>query len=271
MEMRKNSFADLLGTTFYFEVDGAGEPIVFLHAGICDSRMWEEQFEYFAQQFQVVRYDMRGYGKTAVSATPFSHHLDLHALLDFLQIEKAHLVGCSLGGSTALDFTLTYPDRVKRLTLVCSAPNGYEFVGALPAQYDDLVAAHKAKDIGKIAALETEIWVVGQQRTPEQVPAHMRNLVTEMNVIAVGNELAGAGEEIALNPLAITRLADVQATTLVLMGDLDEPDILQASRLMVDTIPHAQSATLTGTAHLPNLEKPQLFNEILLSFLTNQQ
>lgn len=269
--MKQSGFVKLLGTSFYYEFAGAGEPVVFLHAGICDGRMWDPQLDWFANKFRVVRYDMRGYGKTAVSPTTYSHHHDLHALLDFLQIKKAHLVGCSLGGSTALDFTLTYPERVNSLTLVCSSPNGYEFVGTLPAQYDDLVAAHKTKDIGKIAALETEIWVVGQQRTPEQVPAHIRNLVTEMNLIAVENEMSGIGDEEALDPTAITRLAEVQADTLVLMGDLDEPDILQASRLMADTIPHAQSTTLPGTAHLPNLEKPQLFNEVLLSFLTNQQ
>ncbi len=269
--MKKNSFTDLLGTSFYFEVDGAGEPIVFLHAGICDGRMWDPQFDTFARHFQVMRYDMRGYGKTAVSPTTYTHHDDLLALLDYLHMEKVHLVGSSHGGTISLDFTLTYPKRVNSLTLVCSSPNGYEFTGERPPLWHDLVAAYEAEDIAKIAALETEIWVVGQQRTSDQVPAPIRELVTEMNRIALRNELAEIGEEMACLPLAMTRLADVQVPTLLITGDLDKPGILQASRLMANTIPNAQPVTITQTAHLPNMEKPLLFNEILLTFLTNQQ
>lgn len=222
--MNRKAFVDLLGTAFYYEMAGEGEPVVFIHAGICDGRMWEAQFAWFAHHFRVLRYDMRGFGKTAVSDTPYAHHHDLRALLDHLNLEQVHLVGCSKGGTTALDFALTFPQRVKSLSLVCSSPGGYKlFAGDRPIQWAALVAADEVGNLEKIARLETEIWVVGRQRNPDQLPAHILQLVEEMNLIALRNEYAELGEEQQLSPPALERLEEVSAPVLVMNGDLDEP------------------------------------------------
>ncbi|MEZ4726789.1 MAG: alpha/beta hydrolase [Caldilineaceae bacterium] len=115
----------LNGTTFFYEAAGAGHPLVLVHAGICDSRMWDEQFSVFAQQYQVVRYDLRGYEQTPAVAGSFAHHHDLYALLTYLGIARTHLLGCSMGGSACLDFALAHPTMVDKLILVGSSPSGY--------------------------------------------------------------------------------------------------------------------------------------------------
>jgi pimeloyl-ACP methyl ester carboxylesterase len=108
----------------YYEITGSGRSLVFLHAGIADSRMWDEQFWMFAPTHRVLRYDLRGFGISAPVSGTFSHRQDLCSLLDFLQIGKASLVGLSLGGQLALDFALEWPDRVESLILMAALPRG---------------------------------------------------------------------------------------------------------------------------------------------------
>src|SRR5919205_2595780 len=92
----ETGFADMDGTRLYFEVAGEGHPLLLVHAGIADSRMWEDQFHIFAQQYKVIRYDMPGFGKSEVPLKPFSLHEEVAALLHFLHVEKAYVIGISL-------------------------------------------------------------------------------------------------------------------------------------------------------------------------------
>src|SRR3972149_5125758 len=88
----------------YYETKGHGHPLVFVHGGLVDSRMWNDQFELFARQNKVVRYDLHGFGKSQMPEAFFSPVEDLKILLTFLQVERVHLVGLSLGGSIAIEF-----------------------------------------------------------------------------------------------------------------------------------------------------------------------
>lgn len=256
------------GTSFYYEIIGEGSPVVFIHAGICDSRMWQAQQNPFAAHYRMIRYDMRGYGQTAMADVTYAHHDDLRGLLDHLQIEQTHLVGCSFGGTTALDFALAHPARVRSLTLVGSHPGGMEFdEGELPPQWDALVAARKAGDLAQVAELEVQIWVDGRFRTPDQVPAPIRDQVRTMNLIALQNEALELGHLQPLQPPASERLRTLTVPTLILVGDLDDADILHAADIMTAAIPHARKEVIPGTAHLPNMEKPVEFNRLVLDFL----
>ncbi len=137
----RNNMAELNGAQFYYEVAGAGPPLVLVHAGIADRNMWDEQWHVFAQHYQVIRYDRRGYGQTTLVDEPYAHYQDLYALLNFLGIKQAHMLGCSMGGTTALDFALAYPARVSSLIAVACRPEGYVFTSAPPTQLDALEAA----------------------------------------------------------------------------------------------------------------------------------
>ena len=154
-------FAELNGTKFYYEIAGAGQPLVLVHAGIADCSMWDEQFQVFAQHYQALRYDMRGYGQTALVDEPYAHYQDLAALLDFLDIQQAHVLGCSMGGTTALDFTLAYPARVSSLIAVAARPEGYLFNSTPPPQLDAMEAAFQAGDFEQLSELEVQMWVDG--------------------------------------------------------------------------------------------------------------
>lgn len=268
MTMPKSGFAELNGATFYYEIAGTGHPLVLLHAGICDSRMWDDQFALFAQHYQVIRYDLRGYGRTAPVAGPFAHHTDLWALLEHLGIERAHLLGCSMGGTTTIDFALAYPDRVTALILVCCEPSGFQdpIEEPLPADWEEMVAAFKAGEFERVAEYEVRLWVDGPLRTPDQVDAVIRDKVRAMNRIALQNEASGVGERQPLDPPAFGRLHEIDAPTLLIVGDLDQPSMVRAAEYMVGQIANAQKVVMTGAAHLPNLEQPARFNTLVRNF-----
>jgi pimeloyl-ACP methyl ester carboxylesterase len=127
----------------YFETMGRGEPIVFIHGGQMDCRMWDAQFDLFAKRFQTIRYDIRGFGKSDAPLNPYSHAGDLQLLLEHLRIRKASLIGLSLGAAVATDAALLYPDRVDSLILVCPGLSGFRF-------------QDKANDLGPIVEAARE-------------------------------------------------------------------------------------------------------------------
>src|SRR5260370_38118700 len=120
----RTGFVETNGTKLYYEMMGEGHPLVLLHGGYMDRRIWDDQFAAFAQNYQVIRYDIRGFGKSALPQVPYADWQDLFNLLTFLDVEKAHLLGLSLGGVIALDFTLMYPEMVDALILVGSPVPG---------------------------------------------------------------------------------------------------------------------------------------------------
>lgn len=260
-------FLSLNGAQIYYESAGAGDPLLLVHAGIADSRMWDDQFEEFAQRYRVIRYDMRGYGQSAPVDAPFAHHRDLHALMDALGIERAHLVGCSMGGTACIDFVLEHPQRVRSLVAVACDPSGFQFENEAPPQWDALVAAWDKGNFTRVAELEVQMWVDGPTRTPDQVPARLRDRVREMNEIALRNEALELGEEEPLEPPAAERLGEITVPVLLVSGELDRSRMLSAATFMRARLPHAQSLVVPGSAHLPSMEKPALLNDTVLKFL----
>ncbi|MFN8494635.1 MAG: alpha/beta hydrolase [Caldilineaceae bacterium] len=272
MSHTNENFAKLNGTKFYYEVAGGGHPLVLVHAGIADCSMWDEQFQVFAQHYQVIRYDMRGYGQTALVDGPlvdgpYAHYQDLNALLDFLGVEQAHVLGCSLGGTTTLDFALAYPERVSSLIAVACRPEGYTFQSATPPQFAAMEVAFAAGDFEQLSELEVQMWVDGPTRTPDQVDARLRDRVRRMNVVALKNEALELGQPQPLDPPAAQRLSEIAAPTLVIIGALDRPVMLSAADFMTETIPNVRKVVIEGTAHLPSMEKPAVFNQAGLDFL----
>lgn len=259
--------ADINGATLFYEISGEGDPLVLIHAGIADHRMWDAQIDAFSPRYRTIRHDMRGFGRSPMVEGPYSHHTDLRALLDALEVERASFVGCSRGGGAVLDFALENPARVGALVLVGSAVGGFEFDEEPPEEWDELVAADEAGDLERVSELEVRMWVDGPGRGPGAVDPAVRDLVREMNLIALQNEALEIGEELEPTPPAATRLPQIQAPTLVIVGDEDRPRTLAAADLLAKELPNARKVVMPGTAHLPNMEHPKEFNRLVLEFL----
>ena len=264
----ESGYAPTAGTQLYWEQAGAGDPILLIHAGIADRRMWDSQLAAFAPQFRVVRFDARGFGRSEFGAAPFSYRGDVIAVLDALAIDQAHLIGVSFGGSTALDVALDYPDRVRSLVIGASSPRGVVDHAELHPLWDEVDRLVAAGDIDAANELEARMWVDGPIRAPDAVDPAIRALVLEMN-----RPLLAAPErpdETALDPPAAERLDQLQIPVLVMAGEYDQPSSVAGPKLLADRIPNAEFVTVHGAAHLLNLEQPDTFNAAVLDFLGRQ-
>lgn len=264
----KSGFIEIGNAKIYYEMDGEGTPLILNHAGIADSRMWNNQFDVFAKQYQTIRYDKRGFGKTKMAAGDYSDHNDLYELMKSLNIQSAIQVGCSQGAKTCIDFTLEHPEMTKALVLVTPAISGFVYDGPPPKQMKQLEQADEDGDLDLINELELQIWVDGPQRRPDQVDLKVRELVRDMNLTALQTP-DDLGNELPLEPPAIDRLSEIKVPALIIAGDLDAPPSLARAELLAKNIPHAKSVTINGTAHLPNMEKPEEFNKQVQWFLSH--
>jgi 3-oxoadipate enol-lactonase len=265
-------YADVNGAKLYYEVAGEGHPLVFLHAGVANLHMWDDQFSVFADHYRVVRYDHRGFGESRAPAGPASAVGDVLGMLTFLNIDKAYLVGCSMGGGMALDFTLAHPEMVDGLVLVGPGISGMPDTGddSLHATWEEFQAAAKAGDFDKANELELRVWVDGVGRTPDQVDPAYRAKASAMNRALYDHEdEMNAIEWQPADPPAYPRLETVAAPTLIIVGDRDLAEIQQSVDVLAARIPGAQKVVLHNTAHLPSLELPDQFNRVLGDFLAS--
>ncbi len=266
-ELHENGdFAEVNGTRLYYEVAGEGHPLVLIHAGIADSRMWDDQWDLFARQYRVVRYDIRGCGKSPMPPEEFSLSDDLLTLLRLLGIDKTYLLGVSMGGGVALDFTLEHPEMVDGLILVGSGVGGREPSETLKQAWEKVEAAFNTGGIPAANEIEMQMWVDGPRRTPDQVDPTLRQRIGEMNAnnFAMGSDEARPRR---LDPPALNRLHEIRVPTLIVVGDLDQPDILESADLLESGIAGARKVVMHGTAHMPSMEQPDEFNRIVLDFL----
>jgi len=252
------------GADLYYEMAGRGPSLILLHAGVADSRMWDPQFDDLALHFQVMRYDRRGFGKSNRLDNPFSHRRDLAKLMRFLGVPQAALLGCSQGGAVALAFTLEYPEKVTALILESSGVGGYPFTGPIPAPLVELAEALQDNDVLKAGELAVRIWLDGPNRSPNHLDYQLREQVLEMTQTALPNYFVA---EEPLHPPALDQLSKIRIPTLVLAGDQDDPSVLAIADYLANGIAGSRKRIIPCTAHLPNLEKPQYFNRVVLEFL----
>jgi len=253
--------------SLYYEVAGKGNAIVMIHGGLLTKEMWDGSFESLARKYRVVRYDLRNHGKSRSEAATFAHFSDLKTLLDDLKIDKAVIMGLSLGGKIDSDFALHYPDRVNGLILAAPGLSGFEFHGPENQAYEEKFnAAVKSGDPEKIIERFMEAWTYGPRRSAQQVDPAVREKIRKMAGISLGTWNSQT-KELTPSPPAITRLGDIKVPTLAILGDLDMPNIIEIVAILEKNIPHFRQVIIPGAAHMVNLEKPQEFDRAVQDFL----
>jgi len=254
------------GAPLAYERTVAGPPVVLLHAGIADMRMWDAQLPALAARHTVIRYDMRGFGSSPMPDLPFAHHDDLAGLLATLGIARAALVGCSFGGRVAIDAAIAHPEMVERLALINPALGGFPWPEELDASEAQIEAAFEAGDFDRAAEVDLRTWVDGPERRPDQVDPAVRERAREMarHVYEVATD---AGTPRALDPPAIERLDAVRVPALVISGALDQPMMREIAALLGERVAGARVASIPDAAHLASMEAPEAVNRLLLDFL----
>lgn len=264
----ETGYVQVDGGRLYYEVAGAGHPVLFVHADVADCRMWDEQFDTFARRYRVIRYDHRGFGKTTSEDVTFSHRQDIVMLLRYLGVEKTAVVGLSNGASLALDFTLEHPELVDALVVASGGISGSQ----PPATQTEMslfgtyAALLERQDDEGLTDLAVRVWADGPNQPEGRADPQVRERVREM----VANNYRTHHEKfqpLGLEPPAFGRLDAVRVPALAIAGDLDFSGTITAMKLLGQRISGARYVVFPGAAHMVNMEQPERFNALVLDFL----
>lgn len=250
------------------EVVGSGDPVVFLHAAICDRRMWHGQMRSPGPGHAAIAYDRRGFGETRCEAGPFSDVEDLAAVLDAAASNRpAILVACSAGGRIAIDAALRHPSRIRGLILVSPSVSGAPEPSHLPdiaRLMATLKEAQEAGDLDRVNTAKARLFLDGPLAPEGRVTGEARQLFLEMNGAVLRTPPAGSGLDVAP---AYPRLGEIAAPVLVICGDLEFPHIQDRCRHIAATVQDGTFHGLAGTAHLPSLDQPVEVSGLVAGFV----
>jgi len=257
----RSGYADVHGGKIYYEASGRGPHVVFLSGGNwMDLREWDGQFIAFSRTFQAIRFDARGSGKSDAPVAQGSRAADLGAFLDRLRLRQVHLVGLSRSAGVALDFALAWPDRVLSLVLVSPIVSGWE-----PSEkYREREAAL----LGVLKKSGARAFADAVLDDPYLVPSGGRRKAAKLlkaNARRVLSLDASAG--LTSDPPAIARLGEIRAPALLILGDEDDPEILELGEVLASRIPGARKEVLFGAGHSVNLERSRKLNRVVIDFL----
>lgn len=250
---------------FHIEDRGEGRPILFIHAGVADSRMWRHQME--LEGLRSIAFDKRGFGKTLLQHEQFSDTDDSITVLDHLEVDSAVVVGCSMGGETAMDLAVQNSERVDALVLVAAIPNGWEPDGGwVDFQYAPEAAAANG-DLDRMLEVEFLRWCVGRGRAEKAVDRDVRELFFEMDRIALESEEERDRHQTGFSSEQHAHMDQIDCPTLVVVGEHDEPVFIEAAHHLAEQLSDWPAIVIAGAAHLSPLERPDVFNRELLTFL----
>lgn len=250
--------------------EGRGPTIVLLHAGVADGRSWADLQRALASSYRTVAYDRRGFGESIYQFEPFSHAGDLSAVIARAGGEDVVLVGNSMGGALAIDFALEHTDLVRALVLIGTAVTGAPELDVDTEEETRIEAAIQAAetrgDVDEVNRLEAWLWLDGGGQPEGRVVDPTRALFLDMNRAAL---LAPDPGEEETAGAAFDRLENLKQPVLLMVGDLDITYTRELNRIMTRRLPNAQSVIVTGVAHLPQMEEPQLIAGLIDEFVSN--
>ena len=257
------------GARLYYEEAGAGPAVVFAHGGGGDVSQWRHQVAVFAQRHRVVTFDARGHGQSRATSAPFAmsdFRDDLAALLRHLNISRPHLVGATLGGVTILELALAHPEMVQSLVLISTAPDTTDEMRARFAASAEVV------ETGDLTGFAEGF--INFIFSPEYVETHadevadFRHRLEQIDPAGYAQSIRALGNRPDLSP----RLGQLHAPALIITGALDPiPTSAPGATLLARALPNARAGVISGAAHLPQVEQPEIFNRLVLDFFAAAQ
>lgn len=248
------------GTRLEVERKGSGTPILFIHGATLDHRMWRAQLAGLTDRFDVIAYDLRGFGRSATPVPPFKHCEDAAALLEHFGIKRATVVGHSIGALYALELALSRPDLVGALATVCMSGLGEPaFPDAVVAKFGAIRAAVRTEGVEAAKAIwKTTGWFDSAMKLPE-LARELDAMLADYSGIYWTADVGGSNVE----PAARTRLEELRIPTLVIDGGQDLAYNHQIAGILARRIAGATRVSLPHAGHMANMEDPAAVNDAI--------
>ncbi|MER6914267.1 alpha/beta hydrolase [Streptomyces sp. NPDC000594] len=235
------------------DTGGDGTPLVLLHPGVGDSRIWDRVVERLTPDHRVIRYDVRGYGRSPAPTTSYTLLTDLVTVLDHFGLGRVPLVGCSMGGAASLALAVTAPERVGSLVLVTPGVGGYPWPDEpeVDEEYEQLV---DRVDVQGLTAFGLREWARSGQDTEarEQMRSAANAWITEAEY---------EGED----PPVFDRLGEITVPAVVMIGEVDRPTMVECNERIAESVPGCRTVRMPGVDHLAPLRVPDLIAETIRS------
>jgi pimeloyl-ACP methyl ester carboxylesterase len=265
----ESGFADVNGIKLYYEVSGSGEALVLVHGNFGDCRHWDYNFEGLAGKFRVIRYDVRGYGRSDSSPKGFEYkdHADLKALLDYLEIKKAHIAGFSMGSGIVINFALEYPEMCKSLIPVGPWVCGYTPSSIQEFSWDFGQIPSIIEKGGTDAAAEKliEFPLFKAEVSSDEVKEFITRVAKDYSFL----HWTGEGPT-RIEPDAVNMLDRIQVPTLIVTSEYDINACLEIAGLLDEKIENSMVVSIPGATHFMMMDHPQEFNDALVNFILSQ-
>lgn len=262
---------DVPGSRLNVVDDGAGPPIILLHAGVADLRAWDAMVTpLVAAGHRVIRYDARGYGRSATLDVEFSPRADLLAVMDTLGVRRAAMVGNSRGGMIAFDTAIESPDRVVAVVGVGAGVGGYDGgstaeEAAIEEEYERVDSADPFDAIA-LTEFEVGVWGDGPGQPAGRLAADARTLLYQMG-LPLNERDHVRGREVRLAPPAADRIAELRCPVLTVAGTLDFSGVVTAARMLEADAPNARAVIWDDVAHMIGMEQPDRLAGEIVAFL----
>jgi pimeloyl-ACP methyl ester carboxylesterase len=254
----------ILGVMLPHDEVGSGPAVVLLHAGVADRTMWAEHLQPLAGAgFRAIAVELPGFGEAPLPQSEYAPWSDVLGTMDELRIERAALVGNSFGADVALRAALVSAHRVSRLVLCSARAPGIGPYAELEAAWEAENAAIDRRDIEAAVAAVVDAW------TLPEAPNALRERVAAMQrrtfeLQAEESEMVEAPDPLDQRP---DGLAQLDVPVLVVVGERDKRDFRESAELLAQTLPDGRHAVIEGAGHLPPLERPEAFRQLVLDFL----
>lgn len=261
-------FATVDGARIAYDDEGSGPAIVLIHAGVAARGMWDEVAAQLTDDHRVIRYDLRGFGETVEDTEQeWRADTDLIGVMDAAGVDRAVVVGVSMGGGAALDAAVSFPERVRGVVAVNPGLSGFKSDDGEWAitRFKAMNPLWHAGDFEGVARLEIEVWLAGPHRSLDDMPTDKIARMRDWLLASYTKEPFSRQQD--LDPPTATRLGDIGVPVLAVLGELDLPSLAAAVDHIAAEVPTATKAVIAGTAHLSPWEQPEKFVRILREWL----
>ncbi|MCL8013944.1 alpha/beta fold hydrolase [Streptomyces sp. AS02] len=231
----------------------AGPPLVLVHAGVGDSRMWDPVLPGLSARHRVIRYDARGFGRSPAPTVSYTQAEDLRSVLDHFELDRVVLVGSSMGGRTVIDLALNDPGRVAGLGLLVPGVNGYDSLD-LPEVMEEIGRLATAGDMDGLVALALRLWGGAGPDPDTEAEALLRAAIPAW-FTTYGHETPGAP--------AFDRLGELDLPSTLLLGEQDQPEVIRCNEAMAARIPGCELVRRPDCDHFPTLRAPEAVVELV--------
>lgn len=255
------------GKDYYIKKEGNGFPVIFLNSSLLNSDMWIKQIEYFNKTNEIITFDFFGQGRSGKPHIKYTNYDSVRDILDFYKIKKCIVVGCSYGSSVAIDFTLEYPEYVEKLILITPAINGYRY--PLSLFLNSMSNYLTCKKIGNKKGFEkfakNKYWNYFLPKNENDFNI-VKKAFEDNNVFYNSNQSLC----IVRKPVAINCIHKIEKRILIITSEGDSLFNKKVADVIYNRLPNAKKEKILNSGHLPNIEKAEVVNSLIGSFINSK-